>query len=291
MSEKIYPKISVIVLNFNGKKTLDNCLSSVFHSDYSNFDVVVVDNNSEDGSLEQAMKLFSRAYFIKNDDNVGFSKGNNIGIRYALEKFADYVFILNNDTLVEKNTLSLLIDAMENYPLAGIGSPLVFTPDNTSIWFAGGNIHWKKMKASHLHKIESEAPYPTEYISGCAMLVKKDVFKKIGLFDERFFLYYEDADFSFRTKEAGFKLIIIPSAHIRHFEQSNAINKMKAYWLVLSGLIFFRTHSSFLNKLWIFFVYIPLRKLKNYYDVCFGKNNVARDVQKAYKDFKNAFKK
>ena len=260
-------------------------------SDYPNFDVVVVDNNSEDGSLEQAMKLFSRAYFIKNDDNIGFSKGNNIGIRYALEKFADYVFILNNDTLVEKNTLSLLIDAMENYPLAGIGSPLVFAPDNTSVWFAGGNIHWKNMKASHLYKIESEAPYPTEYISGCAMLVKKDVFKKIGLFDERFFLYYEDADFSFRAKEAGFKLIIIPSAHIRHFEQSNAINKMKAYWLVLSGLIFFRIHSSFLNKLWIFFVYIPLRKLKNYYDVYFGRNTVARDVQKAYKDFKNAFKK
>ena len=220
---------------------------------------------------------------------MGFSQGNNIGIRYALEKFADYVFILNNDTTIKKTTLSALINAMNNFSSAGIVSPLIFTADNANVWFAGGLIHWQKMKTEHLYSIESEMPYSTEYISGCSMFVKKDVFKKIGLFDERFFLYYEDTDFSFRAKKAGFELLMVPSAHIKHLEQSNIQNKLKTYWLVLSGLIFFRTHSSFLNKLWIIFMYLPLRKIKNFYALFFKKNLAAIDVRKAYIDFKKVF--
>ena len=290
MNENSQPKIFIIVLNFNGKNILASCLSSIFQSDYSNFEVVVVDNNSKDESFEQAKMDFSRAHFIKNPKNMGFSQGNNIGIRYALEKFADYVFILNNDTTIEKTTLSTLARAANNAPSAGILSPLIFTANNTSIWFAGGLIHWQKMKTEHLYSVKSETPYMTDYISGCAMFVKKDVFKKIGLFDERFFLYYEDADFSLRAKKAGYDLFMVPSAHIQHLEQSNAANELKIYWLVLSGLIFFRTHSSFLNKLWIIFIYLPLRKTKNFYNLFFKKSLSAHDVRKAYKDFKKNFK-
>ena len=290
MHENLQPKIFIVVLNFNGKDTLAACLSSIFQSDYLNFEVIVVDNDSKDGSLEQAKNDFSRAHFIKNPSNMGFSRGNNLGIRYALEKFADYVFILNNDTLIEKTTLSSLISAMENAPSIGIASPIIFNADSTTLWFAGGLIHWQKMKTEHLHQTQSEIPYSTEYISGCAMFVKKDVFKKIGLFDERFFLYYEDADFSFRAKKAGFDLFMIPSSHIKHFEQSSVTNKLKTYWLVLSGLLFFRSNSSFLNKLWIIFIYLPLRKTKNFYDLLFKKSLTAHDVRKAYKDFGKHFK-
>lgn len=290
MDKDSQPKIFIVVLNFNGKNTLAACLSSIFQSDYLNFEVVVIDNDSMDGSFEQAKNDFSRAHFIRNPNNMGFSKGNNIGIRYALEKFANYVFILNNDTTIEKKTLSALIHAANNAPSAGILSPLIFTVDNTKIWFAGGLIHWQKMRTEHLYSIKSETPYMTDYISGCAMFVKKDVFKKIGLFDERFFLYYEDADFSFRAKKAGFDLFVVPSARIQHLEQSNTANELKIYWLVLSGLIFFRTHSSFLNKLWIIFIYLPLRKTKNLYNLFFKKRLAAHNVRKAYKDFKKNFK-
>lgn len=290
MNDTLCPKIFVVVLNFNGKNTLAACLSSIFQSEYLNFEVIVVDNNSKDGSLEQAMSLFSRVHFIKNSSNNGFSQGNNVGIRYALEKFADYVFILNNDTIIEKTTLSSLLCAIKDSPSAGIVSPIIFSSNNADIWFAGGIIHWKGMKTEHLCQLKSDAPYLTDYISGCAMFVKKDVFKEIGLFDERFFLYYEDADFSFRAKKGGFNLFIVPSAHIKHLEQSNALNKLKVYWLVLSGLIFFRTHSSFLNKLWITSLYLPLRKIKNFYDLFFKKNPAAHDIRKAYKDFNRRFK-
>lgn len=289
MNENSQPKIFIVVLNFNGKDTLSACLSSIYQSDYLNFEVIVVDNDSEDGSLEQAKNYFSRTHFIKNPTNLGFSRGNNLGIRLALEKFADYVFILNNDTIIEKTTLSSLASTMKNFPSAGIISPIIFTANNVSVWFAGGIIHWQKMKTEHLYQIKSELPYPTEYLSGCAMFVKKDVFKKIGLFDERFFLYYEDTDFSFRAKKAGFNLLMIPSAHIQHLEQSSTLNKLKTYWLVLSGLIFFRSNSSFLNKLWIILIYLPLRKIKNFYNLFFKKSLIAYDVQKAYGDFKKNF--
>lgn len=284
MEEFNFPKIFVIVLNFNGKSTLNDCLSSVFKSDYPNFEIVVVDNNSKDGSLEKAKLNFSRSHFIKNSDNIGFSKGNNVGIRYALEKFADYVFLLNNDATIEKNTLSLLEATARRHPAAGIVSPIILTGDKKHIWFAGGKILWDKMRAIHLTENTSKLPYSSEYLSGCAMLIKKAVFKKIGLFDERFFLYYEDADLSVRAKKAGFNLLIDPSSHIQHFEQSSA-NSSKNYWLVLSGLLFFKTHATWQLKIW-FFIYVLLRKIKNFYKVHFLRDSGARSVRRAYIDFK-----
>jgi GT2 family glycosyltransferase len=287
MTETLQPKIFIIVLNFNGRDVLTQCLSSVYQSDYLNFEVVVVDNNSSDESLEQAKKSFSRAYFIKNSENFGFSRGNNMGIRFALEKFAEYIFILNNDAVIEKTTLSEMVQAIQKNDSAGIASPVILDADNRTVWFAGGTIDWRKMRTNHVHEIRSDSPYQSEYISGCAMFVKKAVFREIGILDERFFLYYEDADFSMRAKKAGFDLIIVPSVRIKHLEQSNNRNNLKTYWLVLSGLMFFYTYSP--NKLWLFF-YVCLRKIKNFCDRVLGSNKNAHLVYKAYKDYKKLLK-
>lgn len=282
------PKIFVVILNFNGASSLPACLASVFQSDYPNFEVVIVDNDSKDGSFEKARTQYSRAHFIKNSSNVGFAKGNNVGIRYALEKFADFVFVLNNDTEIEKNVLSDLIQTFDQNSAAGIISPLILTEDKKNIWFAGGKIDWLKMRTEHIQTRKSTSPYSSEYISGCAMMIKKEVFKKVGLFDERFFLYYEDADFSIRTKKGNFKLLIEPSVQIMHQEQSTSNNPLKVYWLVLSGLIFFKTHAYRLQKIWLY-IYIPLRRLKNLCNLSFSPTDTAQDIRKAYIDYKNNF--
>ena len=117
------------------------------------------------------------------------------------------------------------------------------------------------------------------------MLVSKEVFKQIGLFDERYFLYYEDADFSVRAKKAGFELLICPTAKVIHQEQSTIKNDLKIYWLVLSGLLFFSCHSDFSQKIWLFF-YLQLRKLKNFHASVFKPSPHVSQVNKAYKDFK-----
>lgn len=281
---KKFPKVFAIILNYNGGDLFLDCLKSVFYSDYPNLEVVIVDNDSSDDSFEKAREQFSRAHFIKNSANTGFSKGNNLGIRFALEKFADFVFILNNDAIIEKSTISSLIRAYNEKPSSGIVSPLIMDPISGNVWFAGGLIDWTRMKAYHRHDVGATiSSYLTEYVSGCAMLINKDVFKKIGLFDERYFLYYEDVDFSLRAKKAGYLPIISPLAKIKHFENSNNSDE-KTYWLVLSALIFFQTHASFFRKIWLFF-YMIGRKIKNFFDIATNKNSLAKDVRRAYVDF------
>jgi len=279
-----YPKVFAIVLNYNGRDVLLPCLDSLYKSDYPNLEIVVVDNNSKDGSLEDAREKFPRFHFIKNSENIGFGAGNNVAIRFALEKMADYVFLLNNDATVEPDTISNLVAEAEKDGESGILSPIIFTPDK-NVWFAGGKIIWKKMRTAHIFKPFSDSPYETAYVSGCAMLVKKDVFKKIGLFDEDFFLYYEDADFSWRAKKAGFELKMVPDAIAYHCEKSETKNPAKLYWLVISGLIFFKKNATGWKKLRVSF-YLTLRKIKNFFDVKFRPSPEAMEVRRAYRNYK-----
>lgn len=277
------PTVFILILNYNGKATLKRCLQSVYRSDYPSFEVVIIDNNSDDGSLEEAKQLFSRAHFIKNSANIGFAAGNNIGIRFALEKGADYVWVLNPDTHIEKDTLSQLVAETEHDASTGITSPLILHSKTKNIWFGGGKIQWLSMKAVHIPPASLYHPIASEYICGCAMLVKKEVFQKIGLFDERFFLYYEDADFSLRAKKAGFKLFIVPKVHVFHDEVSSN-NPSKVYWLVISGLQFFQKHAPWYRKPWNF-AYIQARKIKNRLDISRHKNPFADEVRRAYTSY------
>lgn len=279
-----FPKVFIIVLNYNGKDVVRTCLNSLFKINYPNVEVVVVDNASTDGSFELAKAAFSKAHFIKNEVNLGFSTGNNIGIRFALEKMADFVLLLNNDTEVTPDFLTELINATTTDEKIGISSPKIFKDKTAQIWFAGGKIDWFKMKSLHENKNNSSIPYETGFISGCAMLIKKNVFKKIGLFDEDFFLYWEDVDFSIRAQKAGFKTVIIPTSTVYHFEKSEGNLPNKIYWLVLSGLIFFKKNTTFPLKIWIGF-YTFLRKVKNWRDTKTKKSELAIIVRKAYKDF------
>ncbi len=280
-----FPKVFIIILNYNGGKTVLRCLKSVFVSDYPNFELVMVDNNSSDGSFELAKNYFTKAHFIKNEENLGFAAGNNIGIRFALEKMADYIFLLNNDAVVFKNTLSELIKSAqrETSKKIGIFSPVIFKGNSKDIWFAGGKINWLKMRAEHIIKTTNYELRTVNYITGCAMLIKKNVFKKTGLLDENFFLYYEDADFCLRSKKNGFKSAVVTGAKANHQEKSEENKKNKTYWLVVSGIYFFRKNSPWFLRPYIY-IYLWLRIMKNKIDLINGKNELAGDVARAYKD-------
>jgi GT2 family glycosyltransferase len=279
------PKVFILILNYNGKHTLAHCLQSVYQLRYPNFDVVVIDNDSKDGSLEEAKRLFPRAHFIKNMHNLGFSAGNNVGIRFALEKMADYVWLLNNDAKVDRDSLNRLVKVGENYSRTGILSPLILHSKTKNIWFAGGKIDWMTMKAVHVPPQSLDKPIRTEYISGCAMLVKKEVFREIGLLDEHFFLYYEDADFSLRARYSGFELEVIPDAQVFH-EEVSVENPSKIYWLVVSGLQFFHKHAPWYYRPWLV-VYLALRKAKNWRDLLWRKHPSAVEVRRAYTSYRN----
>lgn len=275
-----YPKVFIIVLNYNGKDVLFECLKSVYRIDYSNLEVVVVDNNSKDGSFESAQASFQKFHFIRNNRNLGFSAGNNVAIRWALEKMADYIFLLNNDAIIKEGALKKMIHSAEKDAVTGIFSPVIYkNEDEREIWFSGGRINWIKMRTEHITSSKK-----TEYITGCAMLIKKEVFSKIGLFNEDYFLYYEDADFSWRARRAGFGLRIIPEASVYHAEKSSE-NPSKIYWLVYSGLIFFKKNTPFIWRPWVSF-YTFLRKIRNRKGLK-NREKYSIDIKKAFEDFKN----
>ena len=281
------PKVFIVVLNHNGGELLENCLKSLEKVTYQNFSVVVADNASKDGSLEMVRQNFPKAVIIENGKNIGFAAGNNIGIQYALARSADYVLLLNQDTEVEIDFLDKLIEAAERNPQVGILSPLIFWKKTEKIWFSGGKINWLTMKAVNKNSLCCDAPYETGFITGCSMLIRKEVFDEIGFLSEKYFLYWEDADFSYQAKKADFLNLVVPESRVYHFEKSGLASGKKLYWLVLSGLIFFKRNANFPMNVWIFF-YTKLRIAKNILDrLVYSKDNNKLEVGKAYEDFKN----
>ncbi|MEI7749737.1 MAG: glycosyltransferase family 2 protein [Candidatus Moraniibacteriota bacterium] len=277
------PKVFVIILNWNGQDCLASCLRSVFALDYRNTEIVIVDNASRDGSLEEAKKSFSRAHFILNTENLGFAAGMNVGIRFALSKGADYVWILNNDVECKKNSLSALVSAAIAHEKPAFFSPHILTPKGIS-WFSGGKIDYFRMRAEHTLDVDTfslEAPYPTGYLSGCALFFPRKAIEAVGLFDEGYFLYYEDTDLSVRAEKKGLELLVVPKSVVLHSEKSEE-NPEKIYWLVRSGLRFFRAHTPILVRPWMW-IYISMRRIKNGIDKLQGKKG-ALPVSAAYAD-------
>ena len=281
-----FPLVFIVVLNYNGRATLPECLRSVFRLDYPLFHVVVLDNASTDGSFEQARRTYPKAHFISNSENVGFARGMNVGIRFALDQRAEYIWLVNPDTVVTEDSLRLLVELLEHNPDTGMVSPRIVSPTNT-LWFGGGTIQWLRMRAVHTPLRSETRPFETGFLSGCAPLIKSSVFRMTGLFDERFFLYYEDADLSYRAKKMGFSTVIHPRAVVTHSEESTR-NPEKVYWLVRSGLFFFKKHTPFFGQPF-FWSAVVARKIYNMIRLARSKktttDTAALSVRDAFRDF------
>ncbi len=211
-------KVSIVILNYKVCNLTLECVESVLKSDYKNLQVIVVDNNSNDG-LDQKIKKF-RVEFIQNNDNLGYAGGNNVGIEKALKDKADFVFVLNPDTTIQNDTIKILVEGMQKYN-AGLANPKIYFSDSKKLWFAGKKIDLANVLASHRGVDEEDVgKYDDEEEiedgTGAALMVKREVFETIGLFDERYFLYYEESDFCFRARKKGFKIMYLPKAVVFH---------------------------------------------------------------------------
>lgn len=246
-------RIFIIVLHFGDPKVTQRCLQSIFQSKLTFQGLVIVDNG---GNFESRDK---RITIIKNKKNLGFAGGVNVGIKYALSNGADYVLLLNNDTLVEDNFLDKLIDFSEESIQVGIVGPAIkFKIGDKVVYDIGGKFNKVFGRTSHeeVSKVVSKTPRRVDYVSGCAMLIKKEIFDKIGFFDGRFFLYYEDVDFCIRARNKGFFTYVLPGIFIEH-ELSTSIGKVSSlavYHQTKSGIQFGKKHFKdrlFLNRAFI----------------------------------------
>lgn len=218
------PRVSIIILNWNGLEDTVECLESLRKITYPNHDVIVVDNGSKGNDAQVLEERFGDyIHLIRNDRNYGYAGGNNIAIRYVLDNSSpDYFLLLNNDTIVGPDFLGQMIEVAESDASIGIVGPKVYYHNfPTRIQGAGGRVNMRTGQASHIGIKEIDAgQYDTQqqvdYVFGCCLLITKEAIQKVGLFDESYFSYWEETDYCFRAREAGYKVVYIPEAKIWH---------------------------------------------------------------------------
>jgi hypothetical protein len=215
-------KITIIIVNWNGKKDTIECLNSLQSIEYDNFDVLVVDNGSIDDSVQEISRYFPEVTVVATGKNLGFAEGNNIGILDAIKRGAEYVFLLNNDTVVDQNILNVLYRASRCVNDGVIlGAKILYYSDPTMIWYAGARWDSRRLVFNHIGMKEHDGEAyekiaDTDYICGCALFAHVNIFKRVGLLDERFFLMFEETDFCYRARRQGYRSIIVPEGKVFH---------------------------------------------------------------------------
>lgn len=236
-------KIFAVILNYGDINITNKCLESLSQVE-KNIHIIVVNNNSDTLS-KSYFKNLKNISVLNNFKNLGFSGGVNVGIKYALKNNAEYVLLLNNDTVLNKPITDVLQEKLLSSKNIGIVGPAIsFKRNRKMVYDIGGNVNKFTGRTSHeeIENLSNTESKEVEYVSGCCMMIKKDVFEKVGLFDERFFLYYEDVDFCLRAKKVGLETWLVPSAVIFH-ELSQTIGKMSGlalYHQTRSGKLFGR---------------------------------------------------
>src|SRR3989338_11579858 len=217
----IQPKVFIILLNWNNWHETRECLACLEKVDYPNFEIVLVDNGSNSSDIEN-IKEANMQHTLYNPNNLGFAGGNNVGIKYALERGADYVLLLNNDAIAAPDFLTELVNAGESDKSFGILGSRIYKYGTDDVVFDGGEINKLMTKAEHI-KQGLTLLLPVDYITGAAFLIKREVIEKIGLMREEYFLYYEDVDWCVRARNAGFKCVVVPESKVWH--KVSATNK------------------------------------------------------------------
>lgn len=254
------PRVSIIILNWNSYEVTLDCLLSLRKIDYSNFEVVLVDNGSIDESPEKLLANAPEIRLIRNATNLGFAGGCNVGMRDALRRGTDYLLLLNNDTIVGPDFLSQLVRVAESDEKIGAVSPKILffdRPDRLN--YAGGEHRpWRLFpKVFGLRQLDDgryDKLREVSFLTGCAFLIKAEVVRKIGVLEEIYFHFYEDIEWSLRVLKAGFKTFYVPAAKIWHKEHyvtdKNQGNGFIEFNLARANMIFARKHVPL--RLWPF---------------------------------------
>lgn len=284
--------VFVIVLNWNGKNDTLECLQSLQKTNYPNFKILVVDNGSTDDSVYAIKTSFPKVEVLETGENLGFAGGNNVGITYAYNQGADYIFLLNNDTSVKDDFISILVATGESDKQIGlIGSKIYYFDHPTIIWFAGGKITGLKGVHLGLNQEDSSQFNQTkevDYLTGCALMIKREVIAKIGTLTEDYFLYYEDTDYSAKAKKAGFKIVYEPRSIIYHkvSRSTKAGSISYIYYSIRNGLVNARRNGTVFIKCFAY-VFAILLFIKQYFKIIFVPKERANSkiIQKAICDF------
>lgn len=256
-------KVYIVIINFNGQKDTLECLNSLKKTDHGGFNIntLIVDNDPKNRiSIREEDYSELNLKVIVSPENLGFSGGNNLGVEEALKNNANYVLLLNNDTLVKEDFLEKLVNFAKDNPEVGLISPKIYFAKGyefhkgkyrqkelgSVLWYAGGEIDWKNVIGHHrgvdeVDRGQYNETVETDFASGCCILVNTKLINKIGKMREEYFLYYEDSDYSMRAKIAGFKVYFLPDSIIWHKNAGStggSGSKLQDYYITRNRLIF-----------------------------------------------------
>lgn len=295
MKQSVY----AIIVNWNGVADTLVCLESLIqvNESFAKLTVVVVDNGSTNDSVIQIKKKFPGVHVIETGKNLGFTGGNNVGMDYALRQNADYIWMLNNDTLVDKNVLSF-VGAFKDTAVGACGSKIYFAPGHEYhadrythnergkvIWYAGGLMDWDNIYASHrgvdeVDHGQFDESCETPFITGCSFIVRSDLVRSVGKLDDAYYLYLEDLDWSLRIQRAGYKTMYVPSSIVWHVNAGSSGkpgNPLHEYYFTRNRLLLGFRYASFRTKFALvreavrfFFGQSPVRR-RAVVDALFGK--------------------
>lgn len=268
-------KVTAVVLNWNGASYISACLKSLqaVSTGPHQLEIVVVDNDSSDNSLELIRTGFPHCTLLINPTNLGYAQGNNTGLRYALDHRSDYVWVVNPDIQVAPDSLLKFLDGADHYTHGGIfGCKIYFAPGyefhkerytakqlGKVFWYAGGLIDWGNIIASHrgVDEVDTgqlDRDLETDFVTGACMLIKRRVLEQVGLFDPKYFLYYEENDLCQRAYRAGFKLYFLYEPRVWHANaQATGLgSSLQDYFLTRNRLLFGLYYASAYTKLALF---------------------------------------
>ena len=239
------PSIAAVILNWKGWRDTLDCLGALKKSAYPNLSVIVVDNGSPDDSVARIRAAYPNIPLIENAANLGFGGGINPGIRHALKHSADFVWLLNNDTQPSPQAAGALVaKAMLEPGLGAVGSVLRYAHDPSKVqaWGGGRVNRWLGISS---HCVVAPHDASLDFLTAASVLIRRRALEEIGLFDETFFLYWEDTDLSFRLRARGWKLGVAADAIVLHKENASSTRRAVDRFSTASGIRFLQKHSPF----------------------------------------------
>jgi GT2 family glycosyltransferase len=248
-SEAGAPFVYVVVLNWNGAGVIHECLESLLAMDYPNYAVAVVDNGSTDGSPDDVERAFPQVELIRLKENLMYAGGNNAGIERALERGAEAILLVNNDTVADWELLTHLVRGLREEPRAGVVGPKIYYYDEEdTIWSAGGKVI---VPLGFVHHIGIRKPdsgryssrRAVDYLTGCCMLMRSEALRAVGPLDPSYVIYSEDVDWCLRARRGGWKSVFVPEAQLWHkvsHSSGGGLTPFKAYYKMRSNVLIFR---------------------------------------------------
>ena len=215
------PLVVTVILNTNRRDDTLACLESLARNSYENHRVIVLDNASTDGSVDEINRQFPAVRTVGLSRNAGYAGNNNVGISDAMLQGADWVLVLNEDTVLDPDCLTHLVSAAMSGKEVGIVGPMVYHFDEAETIQSAGGTLTPSWKARHIAQNELDShqfsdPHRVDWVSGCAIMVRGSVIHQIGMLDERFFYYWEEVDWCLRAREHGWKILQVPEARLWH---------------------------------------------------------------------------